>query len=36
MLRRAERPVSKHEDVFGARWILLRDALCERSSEAGS
>jgi hypothetical protein len=32
MLRRAERPVSKHEDVFGARWIFLRDALFERSS----
>jgi hypothetical protein len=32
MLRRAERPVSKHEGVSRDRWILLRDALFERSS----
>jgi hypothetical protein len=32
MLRRARRPVSKHEGVSGVRWNLLRDALFERSS----
>jgi hypothetical protein len=32
MLRRAERPVSKHEGVSRDHWILLRDALFERSS----
>jgi hypothetical protein len=32
MLRRAARPVSKHEGVSRDLWILLRDALLERSS----
>jgi hypothetical protein len=32
MLRRAERPVSKHEGVSRDHWRPLRDALCERSS----
>jgi hypothetical protein len=32
MLRRAARPVSKHEGVSRDPWILLRDALFERSS----